>query len=219
MSAEGDTRSRMDRMYRLQRHFYDLTRKFFLFGRDTLIRSLKVLPGENMCEVGCGTARNLVILARKNPQARFFGVDASAEMLRTANAHVERARLGGRVRLAPSLATDLDGGRLFGLTQPFDRLLYSYCLSMMDDWRAALAHGITQLKPGGTLYIVDFGDQKNLPRWFKKLLGAWLDKFHVRFRPELRDYFAACERAGKGRMTYREIMRGYAYLLTFEIAV
>ena len=216
MPVAADARSHMDRMYRLQRHIYDLTRKFYLFGRDALIKSLAVKPGENFCEIGCGTARNLVILARRNPQARFFGVDASAEMLKTANAHVDRARLAGRVRLAASLAQDFDGGRLFGLTQPFDRLLYSYSLSMMDDWRAAVAHGLTQLKPGGSLYIVDFGDQKRMPRWFKKLLGSWLDKFHVRFRPEIRDYFAACERAGKGRMTYREIMRGYAYLLTFE---
>ena len=219
MSSAGDARSRMDRMYRLQRHFYDLTRKFYLFGRDALIKSLVVKPGETMCEVGCGTARNLILLARKNPGARFFGVDASAEMLKTAAAHVARACLAGNIRLAPSLAQEFDGGRLFGLTGPFDRLLYSYSLSMMDDWRAAVAHGLTQLKPGGSLYIVDFGDQKRMPRWFKTLMGAWLDKFHVRFRPEIRDYFAACARAGRGRMTYREIMRGYAYLLTFETAV
>ena len=29
---------RMDHMYRYQRHFYDVTRKYYLFGRDTLIR-------------------------------------------------------------------------------------------------------------------------------------------------------------------------------------
>jgi S-adenosylmethionine-diacylgycerolhomoserine-N-methlytransferase len=74
----------MDRMYRVQRHIYDLTRKFYLFGRDTLIASLPVRAGETLCEVGCGTARNLVMLAKRHPRARFFGVDASEEMLKSA---------------------------------------------------------------------------------------------------------------------------------------
>ena len=86
---------------------------------------------------------------------------------------------------------------------------------MRDDWRAALEHGFAQLKPGGTVHVVDFGNQEGLPGWFKKMLGTWLDQFHVRFRPEVREWFEAQERAGRGRMTYRSVMRGYAYRLDF----
>ena len=217
MNSASDARSTMDRMYRVQRHIYDLTRKFYLFGRDTLITQLPVKAGETLCEVGCGTARNLVMLAKRHLRAKFFGVDASEEMLKSANENLVRGGVAGQVPLAVSLAQDFDWRGTFGLDRPFDRLLYSYSLSMIDDWQAALEHGFKQLRPGGSVHIVDFGNQEGMPAWFKRLLGAWLEKFHVRFRPEIRRYFEGLEKAGRGRMTYRDHMRGYAYLLTFEL--
>ena len=54
-----------------------------------------------------------------------------------------------------------------------------------------------------------------LPNWFKLALKKWLAQFHVRFRPEIRAYFEEQEKAGRGRMTYRPVMRGYAYRLDF----
>ena len=210
----ADARVAMDNMYRRQRYIYDLTRKYYLFGRDKLIQELPVGRDEHICEVGCGTARNLVLLAKRHPSATFSGIDASSEMLKTAQASVDAAGAGAQVKLATALSTDFSGV-LFGRAQPFDRLIYSYSLSMMDDWRAALEHGFAQLKPGGTVHVVDFGNQEGLPGWFKKMLGTWLDQFHVRFRPEVREWFEAQERAGRGRMTYRSVMRGYAYRLDF----
>ena len=210
----ADARVAMDNMYRHQRYIYDLTRKYYLFGRDKLIAELPVGQGEHICEVGCGTARNLVLLAKRHPATSFYGIDASSEMLKTAQTSVEGAGVASRVKLATALSTDFSPGQ-FGLAKPFDRLIYSYSLSMMDDWRMALEHGVAQLKPGGTIHVVDFGNQEGLPGWFKKMLGTWLDQFHVRFRPEVRAWFEAAERAGRGRMSYRSVMRGYAYRLDF----
>jgi S-adenosylmethionine-diacylgycerolhomoserine-N-methlytransferase len=53
----------MDRVYRRQRHIYDLTRKYFLLGRDTLISRLQPPTGGSVIEIGCGTGRNLVAAA------------------------------------------------------------------------------------------------------------------------------------------------------------
>lgn len=39
-SAQESHARLMDRMYRYQRYIYDFTRKYYLFGRDTLIRDL-----------------------------------------------------------------------------------------------------------------------------------------------------------------------------------
>ena len=39
-TALGNHAALMDSVYRRQRHIYDLTRKYFLFGRDTLIEGL-----------------------------------------------------------------------------------------------------------------------------------------------------------------------------------
>ena len=211
----ADARVAMDQMYRHQRYIYDLTRKYYLFGRDKLIAELPVGKGEHICEVGCGTARNLVLLAKKHSSATFYGIDASSEMLKTAQASVDAGGVSGRVKLATALSTDFTSA-MFGHGRPFDRLIYSYSLSMMDDWRQAHEHGFRQMKPGGTLHVVDFGNQEGLPNWFKKMLGSWLDQFHVRFRPEVRAWFEEQQRAGRGRMTYRSVMRGYAYRLDFQ---
>lgn len=210
----SDARVAMDQMYRRQRYIYDLTRKYYLFGRDRLIAELPVGKTDHICEVGCGTARNLILLARRHRQATLYGVDASAEMLKTASSSVQAAGLSGQIKLATALSTNFTA-EMMGHAKPFDRLIYSYSLSMMDDWRQALEHGFTQLKPGGTIHVVDFGDQEGLPRWFKKMLGTWLDQFHVRFRPEVHAWFEEQERKGSGRSSYRPVMRGYAYRLDF----
>ena len=71
----------MDRMYRHQRHVYDATRKYYLLGRDRLIRKLGLGAGMRALEIGCGTGRNLVLAAQRYPDARFYGLDVSAQML------------------------------------------------------------------------------------------------------------------------------------------
>ena len=71
----------MDAMYRYQRHIYDLTRKYYLFGRDRLIDGLAVPKGGTVLEAACGTGRNLKRVAHRYPDARLYGFDISREML------------------------------------------------------------------------------------------------------------------------------------------
>lgn len=126
--GEADTLARMERMYRPQIGFYDLTRKPYLLGRDRLIATMPLAPGDLVCEVGCGTGRNLARLARRDPSLRLFGLDASAAML-------ERAKLRTKAQLARGLAEQLDPAVHFGIAARFDRIVFSYSLSMIPDWR------------------------------------------------------------------------------------
>jgi len=210
-----DAREAMERMYRWQRHIYDATRKFYLFGRDVLIRELKPAPGEAVIEIGCGTARNLIALAKRHPDVQFFGVDAAQAMLDTAAEEIAKAGLGARIRLAHGLAQDVTPA-MVGRDRPFDRVLFSYALSIMDDWAPAVDAAVAALKPGGTIHVVDFGNQEGLPGWFKRLLGTWLAQFHVRFRPEVQPYFEALAARTGGTVRFRSHMRGYAYLLEYR---
>ncbi len=136
----------MDRVYRNQRYVYDLTRKYYLFGRDRLIRELALKPGETLAEIGCGTARNLVAIARQYPGNKLFGLDASSEMLRSAQASVARAGFSERVGLAHGYAENLTPG-LLGLDKPLDHIVFSYSLSMIPDWRGALSAACGALAP------------------------------------------------------------------------
>src|SRR6476661_8431807 len=70
----------MDRIYRRQRHVYDFTRKYYLLGRDRLIRRLDPPGGSRVLEIGCGTARNLFVAPRAFPGVGFFGRPRPGEM-------------------------------------------------------------------------------------------------------------------------------------------
>src|SRR5262245_11531474 len=69
----------MDGVYCHQRHVYDVTRKYYLLGRDRMLAGLDVPPGGGVLELGCGTGRNLLLAARRYRDARFFGLDISTE--------------------------------------------------------------------------------------------------------------------------------------------
>lgn len=174
----------LDRIYRRQRHVYDFTRKYYLFGRDRLIARLDLAPGARVLEVGCGTARNLVRIGRKYPNARLFGLDASSAMLASARRALAAAELGQRTSLVEAYAEDLVPG-LFGDVGAFDAILFSYSLSMIPDWKAALRAAISALSPEGRLHIVDFGDLKGLGWPLESMLRSWLHLFHVEPREEL----------------------------------
>lgn len=208
------TSARMDRMYRLQRHIYDLSRKFYLLGRDHMLDELAVRPGDLVCEVGCGTARNLARLARRHPEARFFGIDASAAMLETARANLARAGVADRVTLAHGLAEDLDPA-MFGLERRFDVLLFSYAFSIFPEWRPAAERAVEAVRPGGIVAVVDFGEQQRLPRLFRAGLRRWLKLFGVAPQPALRTHFGDLAAAGRGQVEQRDLLRGYAFTLTF----
>lgn len=214
MSATGLPASHaelMDGVYRWQRHIYDLTRKYYLLGRDRLIAELDAPAGGTVLELGCGTGRNIILAARRYPEARFFGLDISAEMLETAEAAIARAGLSGRVTLARADATAFDAGALFG-RPAFDRVFVSYSLSMIPGWEKTVAAGLAVLAPGGSLHVVDFGQQEGLPRWFRALLRGWLRKFHVEPRASLRDVLESESQRTGATFRFRTLYRGYAWL-------
>jgi S-adenosylmethionine-diacylgycerolhomoserine-N-methlytransferase len=174
----------MDRVYRRQRYFYDLTRRYYLVGRDRLISELALHPGQSVVEVGCGTARNLIAMANLYPHARLFGLDASGLMLETASNALARAGLSDRVVLAQGYAESLSPQTFDGIGR-FDRVVFSYSLSMIPDWRRALGAVGGVLAPGGRLHIVDFGDFSGLGRLGAAALRLWLRHFHVEPRSEI----------------------------------
>ena len=179
----ADIRQRMARMYRPQKYIYDLTRKYYLLGRDRLIAELGLKDGQSLLDIGCGTGRNLALIGQRHPAARLFGLDAAEPMLAIATGKLRRA--GVRATLAHGIAEALDPPAMFGHEGGFDHVTISYCLSMVDDPEAALRAAARQLAPSGTLHVVDFGDMAGLPGLVRQAMAAWLARFHVRHRPEV----------------------------------
>lgn len=210
MSAGGgDHRARMDGIYRYQRYIYDATRKYYLLGRDRLLDDLQPPSGGTVLEIGCGTGRNLVLAARRYPNARLYGFDISSEMLKTARAAIARAGFADRITVAEGDATTFDARAMFGL-EKFDRVFVSYAFSMIPPWRLALAPALGAVAPGGRLHIVDFGQQEGWPRWFKAALFKWLAQFTVHPRADLEAALRLTAADGGAMLDFRRLYRGYS---------
>ncbi|MEM1129843.1 MAG: class I SAM-dependent methyltransferase [Pseudomonadota bacterium] len=207
--SQTDHGTLMDNVYRHQRFIYDLSRKYFLLGRDHTIEALDVPAGGTVLEVACGTGRNLKRIAKAWPGAQLFGFDISQEMLRTAEGSLTKAGLGDRVKLAQGDACDFDPQALFGVPH-FDRIVLSYCLSMIPDWEGALREATRHVPSGGQVAVVDFGMQEGLPKWFAGILSAWLAKFHVSRRATLANAVTTVAEEIGGTVQVTDLYRGYA---------
>lgn len=214
----ADPTRKMTRMYRWTRHVYDATRRYYLLGRDRMLRQIARLPAGAVLEVGCGTARNLRVLDRAAPQHALFGIDASLSMLATARTTLAEAGARDRVALEHGLAQTLAPARQFGRDRPFDVIFFSYVLSMIPDWPAALRSALRHLAPGGRLYIVDFWDQDGLPSWFGGALRQWLALFDVHPRPALVSHLRHWHRVEGLTSAVLPVARRYAYLATVQAA-
>jgi S-adenosylmethionine-diacylgycerolhomoserine-N-methlytransferase len=160
----------MDRRYRYQRHVFDLSRRLILFGRDRAIAALRLGDARSVLEIGCGTGRNLNLMAEAYPALHLTGLDISGEMLKTARARFARTQRDERISLQQGDAAI----RPIGGKAP--RILMSYSLSMVPDWRRALTVAIEMLEPGGILAIVDFGNFGRLPDWLAEICIEMLSR-------------------------------------------
>jgi S-adenosylmethionine-diacylgycerolhomoserine-N-methlytransferase len=199
----------MDSIYRRQRHFYDATRKYYLLGRDQMIRGLAMAPRQSLLEIGCGTGRNLAVAARHYPDIRLYGLDISQEMLTSAGKTLlclGRAepvlKLGDAAQLR---------ARDFGVAG-FDRIMISYALSMIPEWEKTIEAALAALKPGGSLHIADFGQQRRLPVWFRYGLRTWLKRFHVTPRAELESVLRTAAQRGPFTLEFHSHALDYAWI-------
>jgi S-adenosylmethionine-diacylgycerolhomoserine-N-methlytransferase len=201
----------MDRTYRFQRHVYDASRRYYLLGRDKLLDRLVPPSGGSILEIGCGTGRNLIGAARRYSNAKLFGIDISQEMLRTAHNTLSRMKLDRRVTMACADAISFDPMASLGRHR-FDRIYFSYTLSMVPEWQAALRHALSLLAQDGELHIVDFGQCEGLPRGFRTILFHWLDLFHVSPRADLGNEVARLAKVNAALNHFEAHYRGYTWL-------
>ena len=182
------SRSKSDRggiegYYRWHARIYDATRWSFLFGREAVLHRVAVggPAPKRILEIGCGTGRNVVSLARRFPQAEITGVDLSEAML--AVAARKAAPYGPRVRLVRQAYH-----APLGATAGFDLVLCSYALSMFNPgFEAAIAAAERDLVPGGRFALVDF--HATQVRGFARWMGVNHVRMDGQLRPILRRTF------------------------------
>ena len=133
-------------------------------------------------------------------------------MLKTALSSMSRMGFEKRVLVACADATSFDPMASLGQGR-FDRIYFSYTLSMVPEWQMALRHAFSLLAKDGELHIVDFGQCEGLPQSFRALLFRWLDLFHVSPRAGLKNELAKIHGAS---VHFEAPYRGYAWLATLR---
>ena len=134
MSADAARRIHrrfLNAYYRHVKHVYDASRKYFLFGRDRLIEELLAEPWTSLVEVGPGTGRNLRKLQAARPGR---ALRRGGGLRRDARDGPPAVPRGGARH---GFAEDRGLRRPSSASAP-ERILFSYCLSMVQEGDAAL---------------------------------------------------------------------------------
>ena len=150
--------------------------------RRNAVDRLNLRHGDSVLEVGCGTGRNLPFLhSAVGPSGHVYGVDLSPGMLGKAFELTRRNRWSN-VELSEGDAVD------YVAPTPLDGVLFSLSYNTMPHHRAVLQHAWNQLRPGGSLVIMDAkpppgrGGEMILP------FSVWLMKRTVLGNPYLQPW-------------------------------
>ncbi len=169
--SESEQRERMNRMYQAVLPIYDITRRYWLLGREEVLEQLEREEWDSLVEIGCGTGRNLDKLHDARPEAAYGGSDISDAMLGAAR---QKCPWGTFVQGA---AESVDIAGILG-KKP-DRILLSYCMSMFHEPLAALENARRAIAPSGKVMIADFGRMDRWNRLAFKGMRKFLDHYHV----------------------------------------
>jgi S-adenosylmethionine-diacylgycerolhomoserine-N-methlytransferase len=144
----GSAAERLQAFYAPQATRYDVFRDRLLHGRSELIEHLPAPSGGVVIELGGGTGSNVERFGERAPRLqRYVVVDLCSALLAQARLRAQR------YHNVEVIEADV---AIFRPQEPADCVFFSYALTMIDDWRRALANAMDMLKPGGTLGVVDF---------------------------------------------------------------
>jgi S-adenosylmethionine-diacylgycerolhomoserine-N-methlytransferase len=146
-----DHAARMESFYAGQASAYDKFRQRLLPGRDEMLRALGELRGDVWVDMGGGTGGNLEFLGERiSHLQKAYVVDLSPSLLEVAGKRIERMQWDN------AAVVEADATTYVPPEGQVDLVTFSYSLTMIPDWFAALEHAWSILRPGGRIGIVDF---------------------------------------------------------------
>lgn len=152
-----DHAERMERFYQGQAAAYDRFRQRLLHGRRQLFEAISAPFGGVWVDLGGGTAANLEWIPRLDRLGKVYVVDLSSSLLDVARRRVEEHGWTN-VELVQADATTFQPAE-----GQVDVVTFSYSLTMIPDWFAAVDNAWAMLGPGGTIGVVDFYVSRKYP--------------------------------------------------------
>ena len=167
-----DHAARMESFYAGQADAYDDFRKRLLKGRQELWNLIQAPEGGTWVDMGGGTGANLDYFALRTRNATegvpysadrlaglgsIYVLDLSHSLLEIAKKRIA-AKGWTNVETVEADATTFQpaGG-------PVDVVTFSYSLTMIPDWFAAIENALAMLRPGGVIGVVDFYVSRKYP--------------------------------------------------------
>lgn len=150
--VRGNTHAeRMQGFYQGQADGYDDFRKRLLQGREEMVQRLPAASGGVWVDIGGGTGSNLEYKKETIGQfSKVYVVDLATSLLEQVR---KRSEANGWTNVE---AVEADAVTFVPPEGYADVVSFSYSLTMIPDWFAALAQARKILKPGGTVGVVDF---------------------------------------------------------------
>lgn len=155
----GEThQERLDSFYGAQADDYDDFRKRMLHGREALFEALPLPSGGSWIDIGAGTARNGELFGKRLAELRSVTfLDLSRSLLKVADQRIAREGwTNAQTLCADATAVDLPDASA-------DLVTFTYSLTMIPDWFAAIEEAQRLLRPGGVIGVVDFYVSRRYP--------------------------------------------------------
>jgi arsenite methyltransferase len=170
---------------------------------------------QTVVDLACGPATQLAQVASLNPGIRFHGVDLSPTMLDSARTHVAREGLAN-VTFTQGDITNLDFLET-GSVDAVTSTMALHHLPTLGHLERCFAEIRRILKPGGALYLVDFGRLKSL---YSVLFFAYMNAdaqphiFSLDYERSLRAAFEYDELKATATSFLPEQVRVYSTFIT-----
>ncbi len=165
-----DHAARLESFYAGQAEGYDDYRRRLLKGRQELWNAIEIPEGGVWVDLGGGTGQNLENFGDEiGKLKKIYLVDLSPSLLEMARKRIsDKGWTNVEAVEADATTFQPEGGAA-------DVVSFSYSLTMIPDWFAAIENAKAMLKPGGQIGVVDFYVSRKYPtdglvrhRWFTR---------------------------------------------------
>ena len=140
--------------------------------RSDLLKLVAPQPGDRIVDIGCGTGTLAIALKEGEPESEILAVDPDPAVLEIAQTKARTA--GADIHWFEAMGDELDGfAALQGCDKIVSSLVFHQCPMEIKQAIAAQMHRL--LRPGGQLFIADYGEQRSplMRMLFRQI--QWLD--------------------------------------------
>jgi demethylmenaquinone methyltransferase/2-methoxy-6-polyprenyl-1,4-benzoquinol methylase len=216
------------RMFESIAFSYDFQNSILSLGQDiswrkALAALIQFFDGRLILDMATGTAEVAIEMCKHHPQIRVIGMDFSPRMLSIAWRKVRARNLEARIRLS------IGDARALPLKDAsFDAVTMAFGIRNIEERREVLSEFNRVLRPGGYLFIMEFGypDYPALKRLYRlyfdrvlPVLGNWLSRTDyaythlvesVRAFPREEEFLQEIAESGFAHLRVKKLTQGIA---------